>query len=66
MTTTHAKREPEPERGLTESPTTRRAHPIHQRREMFGLAAWPTYKAIAEESVTLEEALHSANAVAWK
>lgn len=56
----------EPERATTVSPTTRRSHRVHQRRDMFGLTAWSAYMAIVEDPVTLEEALKSENGMAWK
>ena len=57
---------PGPERGPNAIPTNRRSYRVHQRREMFGLGAWPAYMAIVEDPITLEEALQSENAVAWK
>jgi len=51
---------------LPENTTIRRSQRVHQRKEMFGLGAWPAFVAVVEEPVSLQEALQSENAVDWK
>jgi len=51
---------------LPEKTTIRRSQRVHQRKEMFGLGAWPAFVAVVEEPVSLQEALQSENAVDWK
>lgn len=47
-------------------PILRKSERIPQARQLFGLQTWPTYLALIEEPVSLEEALKSEDAVAWK
>jgi len=47
-------------------PTLRRSGRTHQKRQMFGLGAWPAYLAVLEEPLTLGEALDGEDAADWE
>jgi len=47
-------------------PAHRRSQRVHQRREMFGLGAYPAYMAVVQDPTSLQEALESLDAVGWQ
>ena len=47
-------------------PTLQRSGRTHQKRQMFGLGAWPVYLAVLEEPLSLGEALDGENAADWE